>query len=54
MGTNIVVALACLIAPTLLVAQDPSDAELGGAHTRLAMYQGEWIMTLTQPEAGPQ
>ncbi len=45
-------AFACLIAPTLLVAQDPSDTELGGAHARLAAYQGEWVVTLTQPEAG--
>ena len=45
-------AFASLIAPILLVAQDPSSDGLGGAHGRLAAYQGEWVVTLTQPESG--
>ncbi len=45
-------AFAFLIAPILLAAQDPSNPELGGAHALLAAYQGEWVVTLTQPEAG--
>ena len=45
-------AIAPLIVPIALAAQDPSSAELGGAHARLAAYQGEWVVTLTQPESG--
>ena len=45
-------AFASLIAPILLVAQGPSSDGLGGAHGRLAAYQGEWVVTLTQPESG--
>ncbi len=41
-----------LIVPIGLSAQDLSSPELGGAHARLAAYQGEWLVTLTQPEAG--
>ena len=46
------VAVASLIVPIVLAAQDPSNPELGGAHARLAAYQGEWVVTLTQPESG--
>ncbi len=47
-----VATFASLIVPILLVAQDPSSRELGSAHARLAAYQGEWVVTLTQPESG--
>ncbi len=45
-------AVASLIAPIVLVAQDPSSPELGGAHAQLAAHQGEWVVTLIQPESG--
>ncbi len=45
-------AVASLIAPIVLVAQNPSNPELGGAHALLAAHQGEWVVTLTQPESG--
>ena len=43
---------ASLIAPIVLAAQDPSNPELSGAHALLAAHQGEWAVTLTQPESG--
>ncbi len=43
---------ASLIAPIVLAAQDPSNPGLSGAHALLAAHQGEWAVTLTQPESG--